>query len=59
MAYEFSVYKEYARTLPRMGDKIDTPEGKGQVKDVNILKRVVLVDLGEGKITKVAYAKID
>jgi len=53
MAYEFSVYKELARTLPRMGEKISTPDGRGKVMDVNILKRVVLVDLGEGKFKKV------
>jgi cell fate regulator YaaT (PSP1 superfamily) len=52
MAYEFSVYREMARSLPKVGDKVDTPEGKGRVKDINILKQTLLVDLGEGKITK-------
>jgi len=54
MAYEFSVYKEYSKSLPRVGDKINTDEGKGQVIDVNILKRLVSVDIGEGKIIKTA-----
>ena len=52
MAYEFGVYKELARDLPRVGDKIDTPDGKGKVIDVNILKRYVNVDLGEGRVKK-------
>ena len=56
MAYEFGVYKEYAKDLPRAGEKITTPQGKGKVIDVNILKRYVKVDLGEGQITKVSYA---
>ena len=56
MAYEFSVYREYAKDLPKVGEKVTTPDGKGEVRDINILKRVVLVDLGEGKMTKVAYA---
>lgn len=55
MAYEFAVYKEFAKDLPRLGDKITTPEGKGRVRDINILKRIVFVDLGEGKVTKVTY----
>jgi cell fate regulator YaaT (PSP1 superfamily) len=55
MAYEFLAYKDLVRHLPRVGDKITTPEGKGKVKDINILKRSVFVDLGEGKITKVVY----
>jgi len=59
MAYEFSVYKEHSRELPRQGDKINTDEGKGRVIDVNILKRLVSVDVGEGKVIKVQYEKIE
>ena len=57
MAYEYSVYREYAKSLPRAGDQISTPDGKGTVTDVNILKRYVNVDLGEGRVTKVFFAK--
>jgi len=57
MAYEFTVYKEYAKSLPRLGDRIETNEGKGRVTDVNILKRLVSVDVGEGKIVKTSFAK--
>ncbi|MCR4337008.1 MAG: stage 0 sporulation protein [Candidatus Omnitrophica bacterium] len=55
MAYEFMVYKELAKNLPFVGDKVATAEGKGKVIDVNILKKLVMVDMGEGKIVKVAY----
>jgi len=55
MAYEFSVYREYARDLPHVGDKITTPEGKGRVIDLNILKRIATVDFGEGKISRMVY----
>jgi cell fate regulator YaaT (PSP1 superfamily) len=56
MAYEFSVYKELAKTMPRLGDKVSTEEGKGKVLEVNILKRLVSVDLGEGRVIKVSYS---
>ena len=56
MAYEFQVYKEYAKAMPEVGDKVETPEGKGKVVDLNILKRLVYVDLGEGKVVKKAYS---
>lgn len=59
MAYEFSVYREYAKELPRIGDKINTPDGKGKVIDINILRRYVSVDLGEGKFVKVNYPSKD
>lgn len=59
MAYEFSAYKSLARSLPRLGERVTTPEGKGKVFDVNILKRIVSVDLGEGVTTKVQYPWVD
>ena len=58
MAYEFQVYKEYAKTLPRVGDKFTTTDGeKGRVVELNILKRIVTVDLGEGRIIRVVVPK--
>lgn len=52
MAYEFDVYKEYSKTLPRVGEKVTLPEGKGRVVGINILKRSVNIDVGEGVIVK-------
>lgn len=57
MAYEYTVYHECGKDLPHIGDKVMTPEGKGRVKDVNILKKNVVVDLGEGKIVKLTYGQ--
>jgi len=57
MAYEFAAYKDLAQGLPAVGDKVSVPEGKGRVIDVNILKRIVFLDLGEGKTIKVVYNK--
>ena len=55
MAYEFTVYKELSKSLPHVGEKINTSEGKGRVIDLNILKRYAKVDLGEGKVLKVSF----
>lgn len=52
MAYEFQVYREFNRGLPKMGGKIQIPEGRGKVINLDILKRLVYVDVGEGKIIK-------
>lgn len=57
MAYEYSVYREYARDLPKIGERINTNQGKGKVVDVNILKRIVSVDLGEGQVARVNFAE--
>lgn len=55
MAYEYLAYRDLSKDLPAVGDKINTPEGKGTVRDINILKRLVFVDMGEGKMSKITY----
>ena len=56
MAYEYQVYREFARTLPKIGAKVNTPEGEqGRVISMDILKHYVTVDLGDGKMVKVNY----
>ncbi len=57
MAYEFQVYKELSRDLPSVGDKVNIEDGKGKVIDVNILKRLVTIDAGEGKIIRTVFEK--
>lgn len=57
MAYEFQVYKEFSRDLPRIGERIQLQEGKGKVIDVNILKRLVSVEMKEGHIVKTEFVK--
>jgi len=56
MAYEFQVYKEFSKLLPRLGDKVSISEGKGRVIDINILKGIVSVDMGDGMIIRKDYA---
>jgi len=53
MAYEFNVYKELNRGLPKMGSKIPVGEGRGRVINLDILKRLVYVDTGDGKVLKI------
>lgn len=55
MAYEFQVYKEMCKGLPKMGEKLVLPEGKGRVVDVSAIKRQVYIDLGDGRVIKKSY----
>ena len=56
MAYEYQVYREFAKSLPKIGAKVNTPEGeKGRVVAMDILKHYVTVDVGDGKMVKVEY----
>lgn len=57
LSYEHEHYKEMNRGLPREGERIDTPEGKGKVISVNVLKRLAAVLLEDGKIIEMNYKK--
>ncbi len=49
LRYEDEVYTEFRQTLPRRGEKVDTPRGPGEVLDQEILPRRVRVLLGSGE----------
>ncbi|MBU1366644.1 MAG: stage 0 sporulation protein [Candidatus Omnitrophica bacterium] len=57
LSYEHKAYREYSKGLPKEGQNIDTPSGKGKVASVNILKRIVYVKLEDGRIEKVFFEK--
>lgn len=53
--YEYKTYKDLSKGLPKEGDVIDTPQGKGKVVSVNILKRLVCAELEDGRIEKISF----
>jgi len=55
--YEYKNYKELAKGLPKEGQSIDTPQGKGKIISVNILKRLAYVELEDGRIEKIVFKK--
>ena len=50
IGYEYECYKQCSKGLPKVGREIKTEQGKGKIIAVNLLKRVVTVDFGDGKI---------
>ncbi len=55
LSFEHKTYKELLKTLPEEGQIIKTPAGKGKVVDINVLKRLVSVELDDGRIVQVNY----
>jgi cell fate regulator YaaT (PSP1 superfamily) len=45
LAYENEYYCQVKKELPKVGELIQTPEGKGKVTSLNILKETILVEL--------------
>jgi len=49
LSYEHKCYKDLSRSLPKEGEKVETPQGKGKVISVNVLRRSAIVEIEEGK----------
>jgi len=50
LTYEQSVYQEARRRLPKLGKQVRTPQGQGKVIELDVLRGLVKVALGEGKV---------
>ncbi len=53
--YEYKTYRDLSKGLPKEGQTIETPQGKGKVSSVNILTRVAYVELEDGRVEKVFF----
>lgn len=52
LGYEFDSYRQICRNLPREGEKIKLEEGEGRVKNVDVLKRIIEVEMDDGRLVK-------
>jgi len=59
LSYEHKTYKECAKGLPKISQKIKTKEGPGKVVDVNYLRRTATIELEGGRQIKINYDKQD
>ncbi len=46
LSYEDDLYREASKGFPRVGRRVSTPEGEGRIKDRDVLKRLVRVQIG-------------
>ena len=53
--YEYKNYRELSKGLPKEGQTLETVQGKGKVISINVLKRLVYVELEDGRIEKVFF----
>lgn len=49
LKYENYVYEKYMKDIPPEGTRVTTEHGEGFVKNINVLKKTVVVDLGENR----------
>ncbi|MFH1874406.1 MAG: regulatory iron-sulfur-containing complex subunit RicT [Pseudomonadota bacterium] len=58
LAYENEQYAEIRKDLPRLNTLVTTPQGDGKIIDFNILKKICVVLLDEGPITRVPVEEV-
>ncbi|MFA6350421.1 MAG: stage 0 sporulation family protein [Candidatus Omnitrophota bacterium] len=57
LSFEYETYKALCKGLPKEGEIITTPKGKGKVISVSVFKRVASVVLEDGTVTQMDYNK--
>jgi len=55
LSFEYEVYKNLAKGLPREGERINTAQGKGKVVSINVFKRTASVELEDGTQVEISY----
>ncbi|OGX16568.1 MAG: stage 0 sporulation protein [Omnitrophica WOR_2 bacterium RBG_13_41_10] len=56
--FEYEVYKALSKGLPREGERVHIPEGKGKVLSVNVFKRTATIELEDGRQIQVNYKPV-
>jgi cell fate regulator YaaT (PSP1 superfamily) len=58
LRYEFETYRELQRGMPKEGTVVATPQGEGRVRDVNLLRQSVGVELGNGRVVQMGVKEV-
>jgi cell fate regulator YaaT (PSP1 superfamily) len=54
LTYEYAVYQEVRKHLPRVGKRIQTPEGEGKIIRYNLIRETVTLELEDKRELEVA-----
>ena len=49
LQYEYETYREMKKDMPKLGKKVELPEGRGKVIRQNIMGRTVTILTEDGK----------
>jgi len=53
--FEYEMYKMLSKGMPREGERVHTPQGKGKVISVNVFKRTAHVEMEDGTQAEISY----
>ena len=58
LRYEFETYRELQRGMPKEGTVVATSQGEGRVRDVNLLRQSVGVELENGRVVQMDVKEV-
>jgi cell fate regulator YaaT (PSP1 superfamily) len=58
LSYENDHYVEAHAELPKTGDRVQTPYGSGKIREVNVIKQTLTVELENGAVVEVPTAEM-
>jgi cell fate regulator YaaT (PSP1 superfamily) len=58
LTYEYSAYQEIRKHLPRVGKRIQTPEGEGKIIRYNLVRETVTLELEDKRELEVPIANL-
>ena len=58
LTYEYSAYQEIRKHLPRVGKRIQTPEGEGKIIRYNLVRETVTLELDDKRELEVPIADL-
>lgn len=58
LRYEVEFYRDQNMKLPRTGDPVDSPQGPGEVLDVNVVSEKCSIRLGDGRVIHIAAEEL-
>ena len=59
LRYEYETYKEFNSRAPKMGAKVETPEGIAKVTDINVPSEQIALSLEDGTVLKIPLADFE
>ncbi|MCS7286992.1 MAG: regulatory iron-sulfur-containing complex subunit RicT [Anaerolineae bacterium] len=59
LRYEYEIYKEFKERLPKVGQKIKTPQGEGKITAINVIKETVTVRLENETTIEIPVSQVE
>ncbi len=59
LRYEYDIYKEFKERLPKVGQKIKTPQGEGKITAINVIKETVTIRLEDESTVEIPALQVE